>query len=176
MIFGIKIKGIIVLGLGWIIFLAVLGYMMVSAPMSLLDMTKSQISFSAVELRSDFDRLEDLARYANYHYADFIFIVVYSTVLFFTTKSLPRLFENSRRFWNALALLFPAAGTFDFIENILMLRMLSESQTFPDWMAIVYSSFALTKLVLFFGGLIAGLLVFVFLRASKIMPQIKKKI
>ena len=169
-------KRTLVLGLGWIIFLVVLGYMAVSASMGLLDMIESQVSFSAVELRSDFNGLEDLDEYANYHYADFIFIVTYSTVLFFTAKSLPRLFEKSRRFWNALAPLFPAAGAFDLVENILMLHMLSESQSFPDWMAIVYSSFALIKLVLFFGGLIAGLLVFVFLGTSKIMSQIMKKI
>ncbi len=159
----------IALGLGWIVFLTILGYMVASAPMGLVDLTKSEVPFSAAKIRTVFAGLEDLNRLARYQYADFFFIAAYTFVLFFTARSMSRLFDYSRRFWNYVAFLFPAAALFDVTENILMLRMISEPQTFPDSTAIVYSSVAALKLALFFGGILVGLVAFVLLKAKKIM-------
>jgi len=136
---------------------------------------RAQLTFSAPELQSHFNDLiasGNLNRYQNYHLLDFIFILVYSSVLFITATGLSRQFNNKpRRFGYAIALLFLVAGVLDIIENLLILRMLSEPQTIANCMAIAYSLFALIKLVLFYGGLAWLSIAFIYLAVIKIKKK-----
>lgn len=43
------------------------------------------------------------------------------------------------------ALLMPLGGIFDAIENLISFVMLARPETFPNWIALVYSSFAIFK-------------------------------
>ena len=136
------------------------------------DIISSQLTFSASTLYSHFKSLIEsgtLDNYIYFHRIDFIFIVLYTIVLPFTVIVIARLSKDeSNRFWFAVSLLFPAAAVFDFIENVPMLRMLSNPQSFPDWMAIAHSYCALTKLVLFGAGLALLLVASIILAVTKI--------
>ena len=89
-----------------------------------------------------------------FHRIEFIFLVLYTIVLPFKVIVLARLVkDDSSRFWPTVSLLFPAAAVFDFVEDVLMLLMLSEPYPFPLWTAVAHSFFALIKLSFFFVGL-----------------------
>ncbi|MHA2276408.1 MAG: hypothetical protein ACXAC2_11595 [Candidatus Kariarchaeaceae archaeon] len=52
-----------------------------------------------------------------------------------------------------LALLFPLSSVLDFVENIVLLIMLENPIEFPNWMAYIYSTLALSKLLVFIAGI-----------------------
>ncbi len=89
-----------------------------------------QLTFSGQELRSHFNELIDLGtlvRYREAHYLDFIFIIIYSPVLFVSTLWLARKFNGLwQRSGFIAALLYPIAGLMDVIENHLLFLMLAE--------------------------------------------------
>ena len=115
-----------------------------------------QLTFSGQELRSHFSELIDLGtlvRYREAHYLDFVFIVIYSPVLFVSTLWLARKFNGVwQRSGFIAALLYPIAGLMDAIENHLLLSILTEPIGFAEWLAIAYSSFAAIKFLLFSCG------------------------
>lgn len=93
----VRTKGAIALRLGLIMFLGILGYMALSAPMGPLDLAKSEVVFVASKIRALFAGLDDPGRFADCQYADFFSIVAYSVVLSFPARSLSRLFGQSRQ-------------------------------------------------------------------------------
>ncbi|MDH5766091.1 MAG: hypothetical protein OEZ38_08745 [Gammaproteobacteria bacterium] len=121
---------------------------------------EGQTRFSAELLRSDFSVL-----IANNTLADYILIqyldvgIMLSTAVFFTMLSLFISRKIRVEKWKVMliyfSLFFPASSVFDLAENIFLLNMAYNPETFSDWLAISYSSAAVLKLASFFIGVLS---------------------
>jgi len=127
---------------------------------------EGQLRFNESSLKQDFlvliknGTIED---YGTIQYLDLS--IMLSTAIFFGFLALFIFRKNKSKFWRtngiALSLLFPLSGLLDFIENIWLLIMLENPNEFAGWLAFVYSSFALMKLIVFAVGLFGILIVFI---------------
>jgi hypothetical protein len=130
---------------------------------------EGQLRFDEALLKQDFSVLlenDTLQDYKIIQYLDLS--IMLSTAVFFGFLALFIFRKNKSKFWRAfgisLSLLFPLSGLFDFIENVWLLNMLDNPTDFAGWKALVYSSFALMKLIAFAVGLFGILIVFVWSR------------
>jgi hypothetical protein len=129
--------------------------------------------FNGSKLKSDFSVLMKRGTLNDYKLIQYLDVgIMVSTAVFFGTLTLFSIkgFEpNSywRKKGKSVAFLFPISSILDAIENIILLIMLEDPLGFPDWMAYLYSSLALAKLVLFIIGIVLLLIVSIAGRRSK---------
>jgi hypothetical protein len=159
-------------GVGFIFFNVWLGILFEETgyPVALIT---SQMRFNASKLKSDFSVLLDEGTLNDYKMIQYLDLgIMISTAVFFgalTLFSIKRFDNNSdwRKRGYIVALLFPISGLLDAIENVFLLIMLEDPLGFPDWLAYIYSSLALAKLVVFIIGLISLIIVSIAGRRSK---------
>ena len=95
-----------------------------------------------------------------------------STAVFFGTLTLFSIkgFEIDS-YWQKkgklVAFLFPISTILDGIENIVLLIMLEDPLGFPNWLAYLYSSLALVKLIVFIIGIVLLIIVSIAGRLNK---------
>lgn len=128
---------------------------------------EGQLRFDESLLKQDFLVLiknETIEEYKTIQYWDLS--IMLSTAIFFGLLTLFIFRRNKNEYWRTLgltlSLIFPLSGLMDFIENIWLLNMLETPTTFASWKAIVYSTFALMKLIAFAIGLVGIILVYIF--------------
>lgn len=143
-------------------------------PVSLIE---GQLRFDESLLKQDFLVLikeGTMQKYKTIQYLDIS--IMLSTAIFFGLLTLFIFKNNKNKFWRTigltLSLLFPLSGLLDLTENIWLLNMLENPTDFAGWKAIMYSSFALMKLITFAVGL-AGILIVSLL--SKLTRTIHRK-
>lgn len=126
---------------------------------------EGQLRFDESSLKQDFSILINkgtISDYANIQYWDLS--IMLSTAIFFGLLTLFIFRKNTSTYWRTigitLSLLFPLSGLLDLIENIWLLNMLGNPTGFAGWKALVYSSFALMKLIVFATGLVGVLFVY----------------
>lgn len=159
-------------GVGFIFFNVWLGILFEETgyPVALIT---SQMRFSASKLKSDFSVLIDEGTLNDYKLIQYLDLgIMISTAVFFgalTLFSIKRFSHNSdwRKRGYLVALLFPISGLLDAIENVFLLIMLEDPLGFPDWLAYIYSSLALAKLVVFIIGIISLIIVSIAGRRDK---------
>ncbi len=159
-------------GVGFIFFNVWLGILFEETgyPVALIT---SQMRFNASKLKSDFSVLLDEGTLNDYKMIQYLDLgIMISTAVFFgalTLFSIKKFDNNSdwRKRGYIVALLFPISGLLDAIENVFLLIMLEDPLGFPDWLAYIYSSLALAKLVVFIIGLISLIIVSIAGRRSK---------
>ena len=127
---------------------------------------EGQLRFDESLLKQDFSMLIEngtLQDYINIQYWDLS--IMLSTAIFFGLLTLFIFRKNKSKYWRipgiTLSLLFPLSGLLDFIENLWLLNILDNPIDFAGWKAMVYSSFALMKLIAFAMGLVGVLIVFI---------------
>jgi hypothetical protein len=117
-------------------------------------------SFSGPELKSHYAMLIDRGTIDTFRivqYLDYGLMLSTGIFLFLLTLIVSRQFiEGSfyRKSGFVAALLLAAAPIMDFLENAILLVMLSNPIDFSDWLAIAYSTFASAKVILVSMGLI----------------------
>lgn len=133
-------------------------------------------TFNAIELKSHYTLLietETLSTFINVQYLDFGLMIFTGAFLFLIAVFIGRLHKNSS-FWRRLgftaAILMVLSSVMDFFENIVLLIMLSMPLTFPDWMAIVYSSLATLKVIF----VSVGFIIILFVLFAHIFKKITK--
>ncbi|MFQ5976768.1 MAG: hypothetical protein ACE5OZ_01400 [Candidatus Heimdallarchaeota archaeon] len=159
-------------GVGFIFFNLWLGILFEETgyPVALLT---SQMRFNAANLKSDFSVLISEGTLNDYKMIQYLDVgIMVSTAVFFgalTLFSIKGFDKNSdwRKRGYMVALLFPLSGLLDAIENVFLLIMLEDPLGFPDWLAYVYSSLALAKLVVFIIGIISLIIVSIAGRRNK---------
>lgn len=130
-------------------------------------------SFSGSELKSHYAILVNqgtIDTFITQQYLDYGLMFFTGLFFFILTLYVARKHKDDswRRFGFIGAFLFPAAACMDAIENASLLIMLSNPQGFPNWLAIVYSSFASIKVSLFVIGFIWLMLTLVALIVKKV--------
>lgn len=159
-------------GIGFIFFNVWLGVLFEGTgyPVTLIT---SQMRFNASKLKSDFSVLIDEGTLNDYKMIQYLDLgIMISTAVFFGALALFSIkgFDNNsdwRKRGYIVALLFPISGLLDAIENVFLLIMLEDPLGFPDWLAYIYSSLALAKLVVFIIGIISLIIVSIAGRRNK---------
>lgn len=125
---------------------------------------EGQLRFDESSLKQDFSVLiknGTLQDYKTIQYLDLS--IMLSTAVFFGLLTLFIFRKKKSKFWRmlglTLSLFFPLSGLLDFMENIWLLNMLGNPTDFAAWKAMVYSSCALMKLIIFAIGLLGILVV-----------------
>lgn len=117
-------------------------------------------TFDEVKLKSHYAVLEEqgtLDTFVLVQYLDFGLMLSTGVLLFIVAVIVARLFKekrNLRHIGFIAAILIAASPVMDFFENIVLLSMLSNHESFPGWMAITYSGFATAKVSLVSLGLL----------------------
>lgn len=127
---------------------------------------EGQLRFSALILMQDFSVLIKNGTLEDYRIIQYLDVsIMISTAIFFGMMTLFVFRNNKNKFWRAfgisLSLLFPLSGLLDLFENIWLLTMLNNPTEFAGWLAFVYSSFALMKLIAFAVGLFGVLIAYI---------------
>ncbi len=133
----------------------------------------SQTRFNASKLKSDFSVLLERGTLNDYKLIQYLDVgIMVSTAVFFGALTLYCIKEfEPNSYWRkrgkSVAFLFPISGILDAIENIVLLLMLEDPLGFPDWLAYLYSSLALAKLVIFIIGIVLLIIVSIAGRRKK---------
>ncbi|MHA2365394.1 MAG: hypothetical protein ACXAC7_15655 [Candidatus Hodarchaeales archaeon] len=138
-----------------------------------VELITSQMRFNASKLKSDFSVLINFGTLNEYKLIQYLDAgIMISTAVFFgalTLFSIKGFKANSiwRKRGYLTAFLFPISGLLDAIENVFLLIMLEDPLGFPDWLAYIYSSLALAKLVVFIIGIVLLIIVSIAGRRDK---------
>jgi len=141
---------------------------------------EAQLSFSAEKIKGWYSYLIEentLGVYVTTQNIDFLFIVSILLLHFFVLLLISRLYPENSRGRSLLvicALLSAIAPIADALENLVSYIMLANPGSFPDWLAYIYSFFALVKFAMFtFAyiaaviGIVVGLFYFLTARSAK---------
>ncbi len=135
--------------------LAIGGYIAVTVsfiatkyPVSLFE---AQLAFDAVAIKSHYNVLitqGTFDKFVHTQIIDFAWIIGLMLTLFFAHVAIARAQPATSR-WQRLALrlavLGPLIASADIFENLCSFVMLANPGRFPNWLALVYSSFAAIK-------------------------------
>jgi len=136
---------------------------------------EGQLRFDELLLKQDFSVLLKNGTLGDYKIIQYLDIsIMISTAIFFGMLTLFIFRKNKVKYLQlfgiTLSLLFPLSGLLDLIENIWLLIMLDKPTDFSSWLAFVYSSFALLKLIVFGVGLL-GIPVVFFISKFNLRPR-----
>ncbi len=112
----------------------------------------SQLSFNGDLLKSYYS-MTNIFLYRVSASLDYIFMLGYGIILFFSSVLIARKYSYSSRVQSIsflVAIFGITASVCDGIENVFILLMLTEPLTFPNAWAITHSAFALIKWILLF--------------------------
>jgi hypothetical protein len=138
-----------------------------------VELLVSQNRFSASGLKSDFAVLVENGTLTDYKIIQYLDLyIMITTAICFGTIALAmfrKISPNSpwRKRGFKLALLFPLSSLLDFTENIVLLIMLENPLQFPNWMAYVYSTLALSKLLVFIIGILSIIVISILARNDR---------
>lgn len=137
-------------------------YQQTQFPVSVIE---GQTTFSAEAVKGFYEemiRQGTLELYLKVQYLDFILMVTMFAAIFTLTmaayKSVSKIQYLNSFAW-FLALLTPLAPFFDGLENIVSFFMLADPQHFYDGLAVIHSTFAVTKFTLSFGGIFGAFII-----------------
>ena len=138
-----------------------------------------QTSFDAEKIKAWYGEMINqgtLEIYIQTQNFDFVFILTVIAMGFSIWGLVLRLFPQNtffRRNILSLSLFLPLAGLFDILENLTSYIMLANPLGFADWLAYIYSGFAVLK---FGAWSIALLLLVVFILALPVVHfQVRRK-
>jgi hypothetical protein len=109
---------------------------------------QGQLSFNGLVMKDYYSRITDLGFYRIGQIMDYGFMLAYGLLLFSLCLRSARKFPVNtmgEKIGKIIGLLAIISPILDAIENVFILLMLSNPFDFPDWLAIVHSSFAVPK-------------------------------
>jgi len=115
----------------------------------------TQLGFNGVYIKSMFSLMsnEELSIFILANLFDYVGMIAYGSFLFSSTLTLTRNLQEGS-VWQKIGYIISIFGILsacsDGIENIFLLLMASAPLTFPNWLAIPHSFFALVKFILLY--------------------------
>ena len=112
-----------------------------------------QTAFSGETLKTYYAHMiksDTLGIYWRTQFVDFMFIAAVFLAGLVVSLFLTHLHEKGTALYRlswAAAIMIPLGATFDVFENLTSFIMLSQPTSFPNWIALVYSSFAVLKFI-----------------------------